>query len=216
MVADRSQVQVKTSRIIKKITQEKIYQETECIKIPQNEYTDKVVDVTFEVQKQSPQMQTMHRKSWRRKPDKRVWVGRPIRWTSTGDVQWKTPEMKAHSENLMNVSDMQILGEDDRFVAQPPPYDRSEQQDRERWFSVRQQDRERANLDAHFPVSPANSKIVTEQIWINQVTSKIVLQPLESDTDAQLYKERVVSVRKAAEFASRVLSESVPSEMRTS
>ena len=29
-----------------KITQEKINQETECIKIPQNQYTDKVVNVT--------------------------------------------------------------------------------------------------------------------------------------------------------------------------
>ena len=35
-----------------------------------------------------------------------------------------------------------------------------------------------------------NSKIVTEQIWINPVTSKIVSQPLEPDTDAQLHEER--------------------------
>ena len=48
--------------------------------------------------------------------------------------------MKAHSEKLLNVGDMQVPDEDDRFAAQPPPHDQSEQQDRER-----------ANLDAQFP-----------------------------------------------------------------
>ena len=55
-------------------------------------------------------------------------------------------------------------------------------------------------LDSHFA-----NKIVTEQIWIMSVTSKIVLQLLELDTDAQLHEEHVISVRKEAEFASRVL-----------
>ena len=58
--------------------------------------------------------------------------------------------MKAHSEKLMEESDMQVPDEDDRFAAQPPPHDQSEQQDRER------------AKDARFPVSPANNKIVKE------------------------------------------------------
>ena len=60
----------------------------------------------------------------------------------------------------------------------------------------KQQDVERANLDARFPVSPANSKIVKEL--------------LEPDTDAQLHKERAITVRNAAEFASRVPHEKCP------
>ena len=35
-------------------------------------------------------------------------------------------------------------------------------------------------------------------------------QPLESDNDAQLHKERAITVRKAAEFASRVLHKKCP------
>ena len=39
----------------------------------------------------------------------------------------------------------------------------------------------------------------------------IETQPLDTDTDAQLHKERVISVRKeAAEFPSRVLHENCP------
>ena len=52
-------------------------------------------------------------------------------------------------------------------------------------------------LDSQFA-----NKIATEQIWIISVTSKIELQLLEVDTDAQLHRERVISVRKEAEFAS--------------
>ena len=51
----------------------------------------------------------------------------------------------------------------------------------------------------------ANSKIVKERIWTldSRFASKIELQPfLDTDTDAQLHKERVISVRKRAEFAS--------------
>ena len=67
------------------------------------------------------------------------------------------------------------------------------------------------------PVSPANSKIVKEGIWINPVTSKIMKQPLESDTDAQLHEERLISVRKQAEIGiSSSTRENVPDEMRTS
>ena len=49
-----------------------------------------------------------------------------------------------------------------------------------------------------------------ERIWINPDTSKIMKQPLESDTDAQLHKERAITVRKAAEFASRVPHKKCP------
>ena len=70
-MSTRSQVEVETSRIIKKIYQEKINQETDYIKIHQK-YTDKVVDVTVEVQKQFLQMETMHRKSRTRKPKSRL------------------------------------------------------------------------------------------------------------------------------------------------
>ena len=53
--------------------------------------------------------------------------------------------------------------------------------------------------------SKHTTRIVKERIWTGLVTSRIMKQPLESDTDGQLHKERVISVRKAAEFASRVL-----------
>ena len=56
----------------------------------------------------------------------------------------------------------------------------------------------------------ANGKIVKERIWVNLVTSMIEIQPLEPDTDGQLHKERVIIVRKAAKFASRVLQEKCP------
>ena len=55
--------------------------------------------------------------------------------------------------------------------------------------------------------SKRTAMMVEERIWTfdSQFASKIVLQPLEPDTDAQLHKERVISVRKEAEFVSRVL-----------
>ena len=57
----------------------------------------------------------------------------------------------------------------------------------------------------------ANSKIVKENVnWNQSFASKIVLQPLEPDTDAQLHKEREISVRKEAEFSSQVLQERCP------
>ena len=47
-------------------------------------------------------------------------------------------------------------------------------------------------------------QIVKERLWTLDFhfASKIVLQHLEADTDAQLHKERVFSVRKEAKFAS--------------
>ena len=63
-------------------------------RFPQNQHTDRVVGVIVEVQRQFPQVQAMHRKSWRRKPDKWVWVGPPIQWTRMltfreGHSKWK-------------------------------------------------------------------------------------------------------------------------------
>ena len=52
------------------IPQEKINQVIEHIKNPQNPYTDKVADVSVSMQRQFPQTLPMHRKSWRRRPDK--------------------------------------------------------------------------------------------------------------------------------------------------
>ena len=77
---------------------------------------------------------------------------------------------------FMNVSDMQVPHEDDR----------RDEQSRSQTIKT-------------------NNKIVKERIWINPVTCKIETQPLDTDTDAQLHKERVIAVRKeAAEIASRV------------
>ena len=47
-----------------------------------------------------------------------------------------------------------------------------------------------------------NNKIVEERICINPVTSKIMKQPFESDTDAQLHEERVFSARPRADSSS--------------
>ena len=77
----------RSRRETKPIIQEKINHvtkhtkrnETTHIKITQNQYTDKVVDVSVERQGQDPQIQTTRRKSWRRKPSKWIWVGPPIR-----------------------------------------------------------------------------------------------------------------------------------------
>ena len=104
--------------------------------------------------------------------------------------------MGAHSEKFMNVADLQVLDEDDCAAAQPPPRDQSEQQDRER-----------ANLRGKQSLA---NKIVTEQVWINLVTSKSRAQPLDAGTDAQLHEEYVIEVRKKTEFASRVLHENCP------
>ena len=66
------------------------------------------------------------------------------------------------------------------------------------------------------PFSTANSKLVKERIWNNPVTRKIVLQPLESDTDAHLHEESVISVRIQAEVGiSSSTRENVAGEMRT-
>ena len=53
----------------------------------------------------------------------------------------------------------------------------------------------------------ASRNIVKVRIWKldSGFASKIVFQLVEIDTDAQLHRERVISVRKEAEFASRVL-----------
>ena len=55
-----------------KTHQEKINQETEYLKILQNQYTDKAFDVIVGVQKQ---FHRIYRKSRRRKLNKWIWVG---------------------------------------------------------------------------------------------------------------------------------------------
>ena len=68
-------------------------------------------------------------------------------WTSDtvnvhDDVLCKTPDMKAHSEKFMDVSDVQVPNEDDRHA------------ERSRSKTI-----------------PANSKIVTERIWTTILSS---------------------------------------------
>ena len=60
---------------------QKISQVTNHFKILQNQYIDKVVGKPVESCGQDLQIQTVHRKRWRRKPDKWIWVGPPIRCT---------------------------------------------------------------------------------------------------------------------------------------
>ena len=67
-----NKVEVEMSRIIKEITlekinQEKINHEIKYIKISQNQYTDKVVDVTCDTRTGFSQNQTMHRKIQRKR-----------------------------------------------------------------------------------------------------------------------------------------------------
>ena len=81
-----NRVEVETSRIIKKINQEKINHKTKYINISQNQYTDKVVDVIVVIQKQ-----VSHR--IKRRTER---VG-DLSWTSDTvnmrvHVQGKTPE----------------------------------------------------------------------------------------------------------------------------
>ena len=67
------------------------------------------------------------------------------------------------------------------------------------------------------PVSAADSKLVKERIWINPVTSKIVLQSLQPDTDAHLHEESVISARIQSEIGIwSSTRESVPGQMWTS
>ena len=95
-----NKVEVEKSRIIKKIAHrhethhpgEDHSGNLETSKIPQNQYTDKVVDVSVAMQRQFPQIQTMHRKSWRMS----------LGWTSDTvnvhvDAVCKTLEMKVRS-----------------------------------------------------------------------------------------------------------------------
>ena len=73
----------------------------------------------------------------------------------------------------MNVSDVQV-SDKDGFKSRSNTIKANSKIVKERSWT----------LDSHFA-----NKIMTEQIWIISVTSKIVLQPLELDTDAQLHKD---------------------------
>ena len=66
----RSETKPITQEKINHVTKHTKRNETKHIKITQNQYTDKVVDVSVEMQRHFPPIQTAHRKSWRRKPDK--------------------------------------------------------------------------------------------------------------------------------------------------
>ena len=148
-----NRVEVETSRIIKKITlektnQEKINHKTKNIKISQNQYTDKVVDVTVVIQKQvSPRIKRRTERVGELDSTSglELYLRNSERKHATFSARHS--KMKAHSKKLMNVSDMQVPDEDDRFPAQPPPHDQSEQQDRER-----------VNLDAQFPFRQQTAK----------------------------------------------------------
>ena len=122
------------------------------------------------------------------------------------DVLCKTPETKAHSEKSMNVSVVQVSDED-VYLSRNMTIRANLNDDSQVAHKIAKE----RNLDTHFPVSPVNNnKIVKERIWINPVTSKIMKQSLEPDTDAQSHAPRVVSVRKQAESASRALHEKRP------
>ena len=55
-----------------------------------------------------------------------------------------------------------------------------------------------------------------ERTWIDPVTSKIMKQPLESDADAQLHEERVISVRNKPNLHLEFNTRNVPHEMPSS
>ena len=75
--------------------------------------------------------------------------------------------MKAHSlRKFTNVSDMQVPDEDDRH-----------------------------NEQSRSQTITANNKIVKYSILVDPVTSKTEIQPLDSDTDAPLHDERIITVR---------------------
>ena len=66
-----NRVEVETSRINKKINQEKINHKTKYIKISQNQYSDKVVDVTVcDTETGFTQNQKTHRKNRRKRLNK--------------------------------------------------------------------------------------------------------------------------------------------------
>ena len=94
-----------------------------------------------------------------------------------------------HSQKIMDVSDLQV-SDKDGCRSRSNTIKANSKIVKERIWT----------LDSQFA-----NQIVTEQIWVISVTSKIVLQPLVLDTDAQLHKERVTSVRNEASFVSRVL-----------
>ena len=90
------------------------------------------------------------------------------------DVLRKTLEMKAHSEKLMNVGDVQVPDEDDRHEEQSRSKTNKANsnivKDRIWTLASKQQDCDGANVDH---LSPA----------------RLRLQPLDSDTDAHLHGE---------------------------
>ena len=128
----------------------------------------------------------------RRRPNKWIWVESEIE--NVHKMTFSVRHLKrklVHLQKIMGVSDVQV-SDRDGFKSRSNTIKAKSKIVKERIWT----------LDSHFA-----NKIVTEQIQIISVTSKIVFQLLEIDTDAQLHKERVISVRKEAVFLSRVLQE---------
>ena len=136
----------------------------------------------------------MHRKSRTRKPPSPGWTSDTVNVNVRRLVKdtWSESSLREAHGHKWNANPRRGWS----YSEQPPPYDQSEQQDHES-----------ANLDAQFPVSLANSKIVTEQFWINPVTSNIVLQPLEPDTHSEKSRRICISssIRKCPKWNANIL-----------
>ena len=132
------------------ITLEKINQvswnETEHIKIPQNQCTDKVTDVTVAMQGTiSPDSNDAQKVS--DKETQKSEFGLDFRYSERAYFRFvNDTETKAHSEKSLNVSDVHVSHEDG-YLSRNMTI-RAKKNDE---TQVRQQDRERANLDARFP-----------------------------------------------------------------
>ena len=178
------------------------WNETEYIKIPQNPYTDKVTDVTDAIQEQFLQTQTMHRKSRTKRLNKWIWVGFPIQWTclfTFCERHWNESSLRnVHERSDVQVSDEDGVSRDRRSVTTPTTW-RSERI----WTMI-----------LSSPTRSWKSEFWREN---RSLASNIEFQPLEPDTDAQLHKERTITVRKAAEnLPLEFNTRNVPDEMRTS
>ena len=100
----------------------------------------------------------------------------------------------------MNAIDMQVPDEDDRH----------NEQSRSDTINAKSKIVKERVCTLNSSFRQQNSKIVKERNWINPLTSKVVLQPLDTDTDAHVHEQNVISVRKEADFASRILQEKCP------
>ena len=113
---------------------------TEYIKIPQNPYTDKVTDVTVAIQEHFPRLKRCTERVKQR--DSTSEFGLDFRYSERAYLRSvKDTETKAHSEESMNVSDVQVSDEDG-------------------YLSLNKTIRANLNGDSQFA-----NKIVKERIW---------------------------------------------------